>query len=223
MKIDIITLHPDMFAPLQSSIIGRAQEKGIVEINLINLRDFGLGRYRQVDDTPYGGGAGMVLRADVMKAAVESVRTECSKVLLMDPVGTPFKQEKAQSLTREEHLIFICGHYEGVDARVRDTLVDEMVSIGDFVLTGGELPTMVIVDAVVRLIPEVLGNQESLSEESFNNSLLEAPVYTRPSEFMGIKVPDVLLSGHHKNIEEFRAEESIRITEKYRPDLLKNT
>ena len=223
MKIDIITLHPDMFAPLQSSIIGRAQANGIVDINLINLRDFGLGRYRQVDDTPYGGGAGMVLRADVMKAAVESVRTEQTKVILMDPVGVPFKQSKAQDLTQEEHLIFICGHYEGVDARVRDALVDEMISIGDFVLTGGELPTMVIVDSVVRLIPEVLGNQESLSEESFNNGLLEAPVYTRPAEFMGIKVPDVLLSGHHKKIEEFRAAESIRLTEKHRPDLLKNT
>ena len=223
MKIDIITLHPDMFAPLQSSIIGRAQENGIVEVNLINLRDFGLGRYRQVDDTPYGGGAGMVLRADVMKAAVDSVWTERSKVLLMDPVGIPFKQTKAQSLTCEEHLIFICGHYEGVDARVRDALVDEMISIGDFVLTGGELPTMVVVDSVVRLIPEVLGNQESLSEESFNNGLLEAPVYTRPAEFMGLKVPTVLLSGHHKKIEEFREAESIRVTEKYRPDLLKNT
>ena len=223
MRIDIITLHPGMFAPLQSSIIGRAEERGIVEINLVNLRDFGLGRYRQVDDTPYGGGAGMVLRADVMKAAVESVRTESSRVLLMDPVGVPFKQAKAQALTTEEHLIFICGHYEGVDARIRDTLVDEIVSIGDFVLTGGELPTMVIVDSVVRLIPEVLGNRDSLSEESFNNGLLEAPVYTRPTEFMGLKVPEVLLSGHHKKIEEFRSSESIRLTEKHRPDLLKNT
>ena len=139
----------------------------------------------------------------------------------MDPAGTPFKQSKAQALTREEHLIFICGHYEGVDARVRDTLVDEMISIGDFVLTGGELPTMVIVDAVVRLIPGFLAIKNHC-RESINNGLLEAPVYTRP-EFMGLNVPVVLLSGHHKNIEEFRAEESIRITEKYRPDLLKNT
>ena len=212
-----------MFAPLQSSIIGRAQEKGIVNINLINLRDFGLGRYRQVDDTPYGGGAGMVLRADVMKAAVDSVRTQHSKVLLMDPIGVPFKQSKAQAFTTEQHLIFICGHYEGVDARVRDTLVDEIISIGDFVLTGGELPTMVIVDAIVRLIPEVLGNQESLAEESFNNGLLEAPVYTRPAEFMGREVPAVLLSGHHKKIEEFRAAEAVRMTKQHRPDLLKNT
>ena len=223
MKIDIITLHPDMFAPLQSSIIGRAQEKGIVNINLINLRDFGLGRYRQVDDTPYGGGAGMVLRADVMKAAVDSVRTPHSRVLLMDPIGVPFKQSKAQAFTTEQHLIFICGHYEGVDARVRDTLVDEIISIGDFVLTGGELPTMVIVDAIVRLIPEVLGNQESLAEESFNNGLHEAPVYTRPAEFMGREVPAVLLSGHHKKIEEFRAAEAVRMTKQHRPDLLKNT
>lgn len=223
MKIDIITLHPDMFAPLQSSIIGRAQEKGIVDVNIVNLRDFGLGRYRQVDDTPYGGGAGMVLRADVMKAAVESVRTSDSKVLLMDPIGVPFKQSKAQSFTTEKHLIFICGHYEGVDARVREALVDEIISIGDFVLTGGELPTMVIVDAVVRLIPEVLGNKDSLTEESFNNGLLEAPVYTRPAEFMGIQVPSVLVSGHHKKIDEFRAAEALRMTKKHRPDLLKNT
>lgn len=223
MRIDIITLHPDMFAPLQSSIIGRAVDNGIVQINLVNLRDFGLGRYRQVDDTPYGGGAGMVLRADVIKAAVDSVKSDNSKVLLMDPVGVPFKQSSAHRLTQEEHLIFICGHYEGVDARIRDTIVDEMISIGDFVLTGGELPTMVVIDSVVRLIPEVLGNRESLSEESFNNGLLEAPVYTRPAEFMGCSVPEVLLSGHHRKIEEFRSAESKRMTEVHRPDLLKNS
>lgn len=223
MRIDIVTLHPAMFAPLESSIIGRAREKGLVDINIVNLRDFGLGRYRQVDDTPYGGGAGMVLRADVIKAAVDSVNTERSIVVLMDPVGTPFKQERAQALTEQEHLIFICGHYEGVDARIRDTLVDEMISIGDFVLTGGELPTMVVVDAVVRLLPEVLGNRDSLSEESFNNGFLEAPVYTRPAEFMGVSVPKILLSGHHKKIEEFRAEESLRMTQEHRPDLLKKS
>ena len=223
MRIDIVTLHPTMFAPLESSIIGRAREKGLVDINIVNLRDFGLGRYRQVDDTPYGGGAGMVLRADVIKAAVDSVNTERSIVVLMDPVGTPFKQDRAQALTEQEHLIFICGHYEGVDARIRDTLVDEMISIGDFVLTGGELPTMVVVDAVVRLLPEVLGNRDSLSEESFNNGFLEAPVYTRPAEFMGVSVPKTLLSGHHKKIEEFRAEESLRMTQEHRPDLLKKS
>lgn len=223
MRIDIVTLHPTMFAPLESSIIGRAREKGLVDINIVNLRDFGLGRYRQVDDTPYGGGAGMVLRADVIKAAVDSVNTERSIVVLMDPVGTPFRQERAQALTEQEHLIFICGHYEGVDARIRDTLVDEMISIGDFVLTGGELPTMVVVDAVVRLLPEVLGNRDSLSEESFNNGFLEAPVYTRPAEFMGVSVPKILLSGHHKKIEEFRAEESLRMTQEHRPDLLKKS
>jgi tRNA (guanine37-N1)-methyltransferase len=223
MRIDIVTLHPTMFAPLESSIIGRAREKGLVDINIVNLRDFGLGRYRQVDDTPYGGGAGMVLRADVIKAAVDSVNTERSIVVLMDPVGTPFKQDRAQALTEQEHLIFICGHYEGVDARIRDTLVDEMISIGDFVLTGGELPTMVVVDAVVRLLPEVLGNRDSLSEESFNNGFLEAPVYTRPAEFMGVSVPKILLSGHHKKIEEFRAEESLRMTQEHRPDLLKKS
>lgn len=223
MRIDIVTLHPTMFAPLESSIIGRARDKNLIDINIINLRDFGLGRYRQVDDTPYGGGAGMVLRADVIKAAIDSVKTEQSTVILMDPVGVPFKQARAQEMTSESHLIFICGHYEGVDARIRDTLVDEMISVGDFVLTGGELPTMVVVDAVVRLLPDVLGNRESLSEESFNNGLLEASVYTRPSEFMGLSVPDVLLSGHHKRIEEFRAAESLRMTQEHRPDLLKKS
>lgn len=220
MKIDIITLHPTMFAPLESSIIGRARENGTVEINIINLREFGLGRYRQVDDTPYGGGAGMVMRVDVIAAAVDSLRTEHSLVLLMDPIGQPFKQTHAQELTHSEHLIFICGHYEGVDARVRECIADEIISVGDFVLTGGELPTMVIVDAVVRLLPEVLGNRESLTEESFNNGLLEAPVYTRPVEFCGLSVPDVLLSGHHKRIEEFRQEQSIELTKRHRPDLL---
>lgn len=209
-----------MFAPLESSIIGRARQKGMVDINIINLRDFGLGRYRQVDDTPYGGGAGMVMRVDVIAAAVDSVRSENSRVLLMDPIGQPFKQGRAQELTHVEHLIFICGHYEGVDARVRECIADEIISVGDFVLTGGELPTMVIVDAVVRLLPEVLGNQESLAEESFNNGLLEAPVYTRPAEFRGLSVPDVLLSGHHKRIEEFRQEQSIELTKQHRPDLL---
>ena len=209
-----------MFAPLESSIIGRARQKGMVDINIINLRDFGLGRYRQVDDTPYGGGAGMVMRVDVIAAAVDSVRSEHSRVLLMDPIGQPFKQGRAQELTHVEHLIFICGHYEGVDARVRECIADEIISVGDFVLTGGELPTMVIVDAVVRLLPEVLGNQESLAEESFNNGLLEAPVYTRPAEFRGLSVPDVLLSGHHKRIEEFRQEQSIELTKQHRPDLL---
>ena len=220
MKIDIITLHPTMFAPLESSIIGRARENGVVEINVINLRDFGLGRYRQVDDTPYGGGAGMVMRVDVIAAAVDSVKTEHSRVLLMDPVGQPFKQSNARELTSSEHLIFICGHYEGVDARVRECIADEIISVGDFVLTGGELPTMVIVDSVVRLLPEVLGNLESLAEESFNNGLLEAPVFTRPAEFRGFSVPDVLLSGHHKRIEEFRQEQSLDLTRRHRPDLL---
>ncbi len=223
MHIDILTLHPDMFAPLQSSIIGRAQTNGIVTINIVNLRDFGLGRYKQVDDTPYGGGAGMVLRADVIKAAIDSVMTEDAHVLLMDPIGVPFKQERAKALTEHRHLIFICGHYEGVDARIRDTIADELVSIGDFVLTGGELPTMVIVDSVVRLIPEVLGNRASLEEESFNHGLLEAPVYTRPSEFMGVGIPPVLLSGHHKKIQEFRETEALRITKEHRPDLLKKS
>ena len=223
MKIDIITLHPGMFGPLESSIIGRARENGIVEISVVNLRDYGLGRYKQVDDTPYGGGAGMVMRADVIAAAVAAISTEDSHVVLMDPVGHPFNQERAKEMTHLSHVIFICGHYEGVDARIRDTIANELISIGDFILTGGELPTMCIIDAVVRLLPRVLGNQESLTLESFNDGTLEAPVYTRPGNFNGIPVPPILLSGHHQKIREYRATEALEVTKRYRPDLLKKS
>lgn len=219
MKIDILTLHPDMFTPLQTSIIGRAQEEGIVEINLINIRDYGLGKYRQVDDTPYGGGSGMVMRVDVVHRAIEAHRTEESLVLLMDPVGIPFQQRHARLLSQREHLIIVCGHYEGIDSRVREHFIDRVYSIGDFVLTGGELAAMVIVDATTRLITGVLGNAASLTTESFDNGLLEHATYTRPRDFLGHQVPDILFSGHHKKIEEFRMEDAKRITEKYRPDL----
>ena len=220
MHIDIITLHPQMFAPLQQSIIGRAAEQSVVNINIVNLRDFGIGKYKQVDDTPYGGGAGMLLRVDVISEALESLRKPTSHVVLMDPSGQPFTQNGARQLSKIAHLILICGHYGGVDSRVRDHLVDATISIGDYVLTGGELAAMVITDSVVRLLDGVLGNQDSLSNESFTESLLEAPMYTRPSEFQGHTVPEILLSGHHKRIEEHRQASAIETTQRLRPDLL---
>ena len=221
MKIDILTLHPKMFAPLQTSIIGRAQEEGRVEINLVDIREYGIGKYRQVDDTPYGGGSGMVMRADVVHQAIEACRQNNSLVLLMDPVGVPFEQTHARTLSQQEHVIIICGHYEGIDSRIREYFVDQVYSIGDFVLTGGELAAMVIVDATTRLIAGVLGNADSLTTESFENGLLEHATYTRPQQYLGYQVPDVLLSGHHKKIEEFRTEDAQSVTQKYRPDLLR--
>ena len=220
MKIDILTLHPAMFAPLQSSIIGRAHDEGLIEINLVNIRDYGLGKYHQVDDTPYGGGSGMVMRVDVVHKAIEAHRKEMSLVLLMDPVGTPFQQEHARSLSVAEHLIIVCGHYEGIDSRIREYFIDHAYSIGDFVLTGGELAAMVIVDATCRLITGVLGNSDSLTTESFEDGLLEHSTYTRPQVYLEHKVPDILLSGHHRKIEEFRAEDAQKVTSKYRSDLL---
>ena len=220
MKIDILTLHPNMFTPLQTSIIGRAQEEELIEINLVNIRDYGLGKYRQVDDTPYGGGSGMVMRVDVVHQAIEAHRRENSLVILMDPVGMPFQQSHAHSLSKQEHLIIVCGHYEGIDSRIREHFVDQVYSIGDFVLTGGELAAMVIVDATARLISGVLGNADSLTTESFENGLLEHSTYTRPQEYLEHKVPAILLSGHHRKIEEFRAEDARLVTEKYRPDLI---
>lgn len=222
MKIDILTLHPAMFAPLQSSMIGRAHDEGLISINLVNIRDYGLGKWHQVDDTPYGGGSGMVMRVDVVHKAIEAHRQPNSLVLLMDPVGTPFKEEHARSLSVAEHLIIVCGHYEGIDSRIREYFIDQAYSIGDFVLTGGELAAMVIVDATCRLISGVLGNSESLTTESFENSLLEHSTYTRPQVYLDHKVPDVLLSGHHRKIEEFRAEDAQKVTAKYRSDLLNN-
>ena len=223
MHIDIITLHPQMFGPLEQSIIGRAHEQSLVNINIVNLRDYGIGRYKQVDDTPYGGGAGMLLRVDVISNAVTSMRKPNSHVILMDPSGQPFNQHCAQHLCELSHLILICGHYGGVDSRVRDHLVDATMSIGDYVLTGGELAAMVVTDAVVRLINGVLGNRESLSNESFTRPLLEAPMYTRPSEFQGHRVPEVLLSGHHQKIEAHRRASAIETTRQLRPDLLKGS
>ena len=220
MKIDILTMHPALCeGPLESSIIGRAQREGHAIVTVHNLHEFGIGNYQQVDDSPYGGGAGMVLRVDVIFKALDSLKNENSKVILLDPVGTPFKQQSAHDLSTFEHLIFICGHYEGVDARIRMHFVDYVFSIGDYVLTGGELPALVIIDSIVRLLPGVLGNPESILEESFQHGLLEAPVYTRPRDFNGHLVPDILTSGHHKNISLWREEESKLLTQRARPDL----
>lgn len=219
MKIDIITLFPKMFDGfLNESIIKRAINKGLVEINIINFREFSKLNNSQVDDTPYGGGNGMVLMPEPIVDAIESVKTEDSKVILMCPQGVTYTEQKAHELKEEKHLIFVCGHYEGFDERIRN-FVDEEISIGDYVLTGGELPAMVISDSVIRLIDGVI-KKESYMEESFSNNLLDYPVYTKPQEFRGMKVPEVLLSGDHKKIDEWRKEEQIKKTQEKRKDLL---
>ncbi len=225
MRIDIITLFPSMFkGPFDESIIKRARKKGILEINLHNLREFTNDRHRTVDDLPYGGGAGMVMKPEPLFRAVEKVKEEKRsswKVILLSPQGQPFAQEKAKELAEEEGLIFICGHYEGVDERVREHLIDEELSLGDFVLTGGELAAMVIVDAIARMLPEVLGCKDSIREDSFYQTLLDYPHYTRPAEFRGWKVPGVLISGNHQKIAEWRKKKKLENTFKKRPDLLR--
>lgn len=222
MKFDILTLFPEMFEPINQSILGRAQEKNIIDINVINIRDFSENKHRKVDDTPYGGGAGMVIMPDVVYRAYNSIdNIENAKVIYMSPQGQTLNQAKVESLAKEDHLIILCGHYEGIDQRVLDKIVDEEISIGDYVLTGGEIPAMALIDSVSRYVDGVLTG-ESIKEESFSQGLLEYPQYTRPEVFEGVKVPEVLLSGHHENIDKWRKEQSIHITEKKRPDLLKN-
>ncbi len=227
MIIDILTLFPEMFkGPFEESIIKRAQGKGLVEIKIHNLRDWAKDRRGTVDDKPYGGGVGMVLRVDVIDRAIEEIKKlrnkeiKGRKIVLLDPAGKPFNQTKALELSKLDHLILICGHYEGVDERVRKHLVDEEISIGDYVLTGGELPTMVLVDSVARLVPGVLEKPEAVKSESFSQGLLEYPQYTRPENFKGWKVPEVLLSGDHKKICDWRKEKALEKTKKLRPDLL---
>ena len=220
MKFDVLTLFPEMFEPLNSSIIGRAKEKNLIEINLINIRDFSKDKHKKVDDTPYGGGAGMVMMPDVVYDAYKSVEDKNAKVIYMSPQGKKLTQKKVEELAKQEHLIILCGHYEGIDQRVIDKIVDEEISIGDYVLTGGELPAMVLIDAVSRYNSGVIA-EESREEESFANGLLEYPQYTRPEVFEGEKVPEVLLSGHHANIEKWRKEKALEITKLKRPDLLK--
>ena len=220
MKITFLTLFPEIFNPiLSSSILGRAQNKGLVEYEVINIRDFGIGNHQVVDDTPYGGGVGMVLKPDVLAAAVKSVKTDSSLVILTSASGTPYTQKRAREYSQIKHLIIVCGHYEGVDQRFIDNYVDEEISIGDYVLTGGELPAMVIADSITRLIKGVLEKEEATQQESYENGLLEHPHYTRPAEFEGQTVPAVLISGDHKKIAEWKKQESIQKTQKKRPDL----
>ena len=225
MRIDIVTLFPMMFeAVFGESIIKRARQKGLLDIRLTQLRDFAFDKHRQVDDSPFGGGSGMVLKPDPMFRAVRSILANSTakrrRIVLLCPSGATFTQAKAKELAQEEQLIFLSGHYEGFDARIHVHLADEALSIGDFVLTGGELPAMVVVDAVARMIPGVLGSDESAPTDSFYDGLLEFPQYTRPSMFEGMEVPQVLLSGDHAKIRAWRRRESLRITYERRPELL---
>ena len=220
MKFDVLTLFPEMFGPLNSSIIGRAQEKNLININLINIRDFSKDKHKKVDDTPYGGGAGMIMKPDVVYDAYDSIQDKNAKVIYMSPQGQKLTQNKVCELANEKHLIILCGHYEGIDQRVIDEIVNEEISIGDYVLTGGELPAMVLIDAVSRYAESVI-TKESTEEESFTNGMLEYPQYTRPEVFRGVRVPEILLSGHHENIEKWRKEKALEVTKKKRPDLLK--
>lgn len=225
MKIDFLTLFPEMFhGVLNESILKKAQEKEAVQFRVINFREYSTNKHKNVDDYPYGGGAGMVLTPQPIFDAVDEIRKQVDtepKVILVCPQGERFTQTKAEQLATEDHLLFICGHYEGYDERIREHLVTDEISIGDFVLTGGELASMVITDSVVRLLPGVLGNEDSPVQDSYSSGLLEHPHYTRPADFRGMVVPDVLLSGNHKRIEEWREEESLRRTFQRRPDLLK--
>lgn len=235
MRVDVLTLFPEMFEGVfGSSILGKAKEKGIVSLNAVNFRDYSESKHGTVDDTPYGGGGGMVLKPDPIFRAVEALLEEKRnstggidsgegrkpRIILLCPQGETFTQQKAEELSQEEHLIMICGHYEGYDERIREHLVTDELSVGDYVLTGGELPAMVVVDSVVRLLPGVLGNETSAVTDSFSTGLLEYPHYTRPVEFRGWKVPDILLSGHHGNIADWRRKEALRRTVQRRPDLL---
>jgi len=250
MRIDVLTLFPEMFdGVFHTSILGKAAEKQIVSLNAVNFRQYAGNKHGQVDDTPYGGGGGMVLKPDPIFAAVEDIlasdpnktsnhveethtageisaeiasAVKPPRVILMCPQGETFTQKKAEELSQEEHLVFICGHYEGYDERIREFLVTDELSIGDYVLTGGELPAMVVIDSVVRLLPGVLGNKTSAVTDSFSTGLLEYPHYTRPAEFRGFKVPDILLSGHHANIEVWRREQALKRTWERRPELLDN-
>lgn len=231
MRVDVLTLFPEMFVgPLDHSIVGRARDRGLLDVRLTDVRDFTVDKHRQVDDTPYGGGPGMVMKPDPIFAAVEAVieqartahgNAQCNapRVILLDPQGAPFTQARAWELAAKKHLVLICGHYEGVDERVR-TIVDEELSIGDFVLTGGELPAMVIIDAVCRLLPGAIGESASAQEESFEGLVFDHPHYTRPAQFRGMAVPDVLLSGHHEEIRLWRRRQALRRTLERRPDLL---
>ena len=219
MKIDVLTLFPDMFEGiLNESILKRAIDEKKVEVNLVNFRDYTKDPHNKVDDTPYGGGAGMVLTCQPIFDCVKALRKDNSKVILMTPRGDVYKQDIAYNLSKEEHLIIICGHYEGFDERIR-SICDLEISIGDYILTGGEIPAMILIDSITRLLPGVI-NEDSFIEDSFSSNLLDYPTYTKPRVYEGMEVPEVLLSGDHKKIEEYRYNESLRITKEKRPDLL---
>lgn len=220
MKFDVLTLFPEMFTPLKSSIIGRATQNNYIEINITNIREFSKDKHKKVDDTPYGGGAGMVMKPDVVYDAIKSVIAKNTKIIYLSPQGKQLTQKKIEELSKEEHIVCLCGHYEGIDQRVIDEIAPEEISIGDYVLTGGELPAMVLIDSVSRYIDGVL-DKESVKEESFTNGLLEYPQYTRPEVFKNRAVPEILTSGHHEKIEEWRRKQSIKTTYEKRPDLLK--
>lgn len=220
MKIDVLTLFPEMFSSIKESIIGRAINNKLIDLNLINIRDFSKDKHKHVDDTPYGGGAGMIMKADVVYNAYNSIEDkEKAKVIYLTPKGKTLNQQIVKNLSKEKHLILLCGHYEGIDQRVLDKIVDEEISVGDYVLTGGELPAMILIDSVSRYVKGVL-SEGSTDEESFSNNLLEYPQYTRPFEFEGKKVPEVLISGNHQEIEKWRQEQSLIETFKKRKDLL---
>ena len=227
MRIDIITLFPEMFDPvLNESIIGRAQKSGAIEIVCHQLRDYAFDKHRRVDDTPYGGGMGMLMKAEPIALCFEDIcKQTCKKphFVYMSPQGKTLTQKRLKELSEIENICILCGHYEGVDQRLLDTFIDEEISIGDYVLTGGELPAMVFADALARMVPGVLSNNECFTEESHFNGLLEYPQYTKPSELRGLEVPEVLLSGHHANIEKWRREKSLEVTKQKRPDLLKDS
>lgn len=231
----VMTLFPEMIeAGLNTSILGRAMEKGLLALHAVNIRDFTLDKHKRVDDYPYGGGAGMLMavepvlrtyeyiKEDIRKRAAEPSVQKRPRVVYLTPWGHPFNQQMAKEFAKEENLVFLCGHYEGIDERALEEVATDFVSIGDYVLTGGELPAMVMIDAISRLVPGVLNNEDSAEYESFSDGLLEHPQYTRPEEYAGKRVPDVLLSGHHANIEKWRKEQSIERTKKYRPDLLES-
>ncbi|TYS91118.1 tRNA (guanosine(37)-N1)-methyltransferase TrmD [Rossellomorea aquimaris] len=224
MRIDVLSLFPSMFEGIfGESILKKAYEKEAVSYNVINFREYADNKHNQVDDYPYGGGAGMVLKPQPIFDAVDALKKEQQskpRVILMCPQGERYTQQKAEELAKEEHLVFICGHYEGYDERIREHVVTDEISIGDYVLTGGELGAMVVIDSVVRLLPGVLGNEDSPIQDSFSSGLLEHPHYTRPSDFRGLKVPDELISGNHRLIDEWREKESLRRTFERRPDLL---
>ncbi|MFH1362562.1 MAG: tRNA (guanosine(37)-N1)-methyltransferase TrmD [bacterium] len=220
MEFDLLTLFPEMFqGPLSISLLKKACSRGLLSFNLVNLRDFAADKHKTTDDSPYGGGSGMVMKVDVIKKAVSNKQKAESRIILMSPRGQKLTQKKVQQLAKEKHLIIICGHYEGVDERVRD-YIDEEISIGDYVLTGGELPAMVLVDTIARYIPGVVKEEASVKNDSFHNGLLDYPSYTKPEDFEGKKVPSVLLSGNHREIAKWRAEQALKITLERRPDLL---